>query len=172
MTRRWRVTREMNTLLCFGDWLSFSPPLSRFATKPCPLDGCPMFADFRVHGLNTTPFPMLSPSVYTYLQERKRRGFAHLVQPMYAKVREHGAPVQGARLVASERSVAQPTHDAYFRFGSLSRLLIRSEAEGSAVQWTSRRNVLRLPTPSLAVPVQRRPVPSSPLAPAKNTAPS
>jgi hypothetical protein len=24
---------------------------------------------------------------------------AHLVQPMYAKVREHGAPVQGARLV-------------------------------------------------------------------------
>jgi hypothetical protein len=26
---------------------------------------------------------------------------AHLVQPMYAKVREHGAPVQGARLVTN-----------------------------------------------------------------------
>src|SRR6202000_133631 len=26
------------------------------ATKPFPLDGCPMFADFRVHGLNTTFF--------------------------------------------------------------------------------------------------------------------
>jgi hypothetical protein len=35
-----------------GGWLSFRHPLSRFATKPCPLDGCPMFADFRVHGLN------------------------------------------------------------------------------------------------------------------------
>jgi hypothetical protein len=44
---------------------------------------------------------MLLPLAYTYLQEkrkRKRKGFAHLVQPMYAKVREHGAPVQGARL--------------------------------------------------------------------------
>jgi hypothetical protein len=43
-------------------------------------------------------FPMLSPPVCTYLQEKKKEGFAHLVQPMYAKVREHGAPVQGARL--------------------------------------------------------------------------
>jgi hypothetical protein len=78
---------------------------------------------------------MLSPPVYTYLQEKKKEGLppdflwslvaygepqaafltesrtrghvrcrvqeirvAHLIQPMYAKVREHGAPVQGARL--------------------------------------------------------------------------
>jgi hypothetical protein len=41
---------------------------------------------------------MLSPPAYTYLHERKTEGFAHLVQPMYAKVREHGAPVQGERL--------------------------------------------------------------------------
>jgi hypothetical protein len=30
-------------------------------------------------------FPMLSPPVCTYLQEKKKEGFAHLVQPMYAK---------------------------------------------------------------------------------------
>jgi hypothetical protein len=42
---------------------------------------------------------MLSPPVPTYLQEKKKgKGFAHLFQPMYAKVREHGALVQGARL--------------------------------------------------------------------------
>src|ERR1700735_3806583 len=34
-------------------------------------------------------FPMLSTPVSTYLQ-RKRRGFAHLVQPMYAKTRTWG----------------------------------------------------------------------------------
>jgi hypothetical protein len=43
-----------------------------------------------------------------FLTESRTRGLvrcsvqeirvAHLVQPMYAKVREHGAPVQGARL--------------------------------------------------------------------------
>jgi len=79
---------------------------------------------------------MLSPPVYTYLQEKKKEGLlpdflwslvalaslmqlsllkphtlplasaayqeirvAHLVQPMYAKLREHGAPVQEPRLV-------------------------------------------------------------------------
>jgi hypothetical protein len=36
---------------------------------------------------------------------------------MYAKVREHGAPVQGARLERKERFVELPTHDAYLRFG-------------------------------------------------------
>ena len=34
----------------FGGWVSFRPPLSRPPTKPSPLDGCPIFADFRVHG--------------------------------------------------------------------------------------------------------------------------
>jgi hypothetical protein len=67
-----------------------------------------MFADFRVRGLNDL-FPMLSPPVYTYLQEKKKEGFAHLFQPMYAKVREHGAPVQGARLV-SKRVICHPTN--------------------------------------------------------------
>jgi hypothetical protein len=56
----------------------------------------------QVRGLSRTwvehdLFPMLSLPVYAYLQGEKRRGFAHLLQPMYAKVREHGAPVQGAR---------------------------------------------------------------------------
>jgi hypothetical protein len=51
---------------------------------------------------------MLSPPVSTYLQEKKKEGFAHLVQPMYAKVREHGAPVQGARLVR-KGEICRPT---------------------------------------------------------------
>ena len=87
-------------------------------------------------------FPMLSPSVYTDLQEKKNEGLppdflwslvalanlmrlsllkaayvdvgechvagirvAHLLQPMYAKVREHGAPVQGARLGGKARDL-------------------------------------------------------------------
>jgi hypothetical protein len=40
-------------------------------------------------------------------RKRKRRGFAHLVKPMYAKVREHGAPVQGARLGGKPESGAR-----------------------------------------------------------------
>jgi hypothetical protein len=70
---------------------------SLLAHKPCPLNGCPMFADFRVHGLKKMgearpfPFPLgrCRPAV-------KALEKGH-VQPMYAKVREHGAPVQGAR---------------------------------------------------------------------------
>jgi hypothetical protein len=42
---------------------------------------------------------MLSPPVYTYFQEKKKDGlrrFAHLIQPMYAKVREgHPSRRQG-----------------------------------------------------------------------------
>jgi hypothetical protein len=104
------------------------------SSQACPLDGCPMFADFRVHGLNKTFFQCfhcLSTPTYrkekggaspgfpvefggvgelhaAFLTESRTRGHvrcsvqeirvAHLVQPMYAKVREHGAPVQGARL--------------------------------------------------------------------------
>jgi hypothetical protein len=34
------------------------------------------------------------------------------LQPMYAKVREHGAPVQGATLVAKREICPPPTHDA------------------------------------------------------------
>jgi hypothetical protein len=89
---------------------------------------------------------MLSPSVYTYVQEKKKEGLppnflwslvalaslmrlsllkaAHAAvgechvagnpgrpssQPMYAKVREHGAPVQGARLVR-KREISRPTN--------------------------------------------------------------
>jgi hypothetical protein len=44
------------------------------AHQPCPLDGCPMFADFRVHGLNTTFFQCFRHRSTTYLQEKKRRG--------------------------------------------------------------------------------------------------
>jgi hypothetical protein len=89
---------------------------------------------------------MLSPPVYTYVQEKKKEGLPpdfllslvalarlmrlsllkaahaavgerhvagnpgrHLLQPMYAKVREHGAPVQGARLVR-RREICRPTN--------------------------------------------------------------
>ena len=56
-----------------------------------------MFADFRVHGLNTTFFQCFHYRSSPTYRKRKRKGSAHLVQPMYAEVREHGAPVQGAR---------------------------------------------------------------------------
>jgi hypothetical protein len=52
---------------------------------------------------------MLSPLVYTDLQEKKEEGFARLLQPMYAKLREHGAPVQGAMLVRM-REICCPTN--------------------------------------------------------------
>jgi hypothetical protein len=57
---------------------------------------------------------MLSSPVYTYLQ-KKRKGFTRLVQPTYAKVREHGAPVQGARLRGEARDLShyQRTTCAY-----------------------------------------------------------
>jgi hypothetical protein len=98
-----------------------------------------MFADFRVHGLNTTFFQFFhqrGPHLLTgkekgraspgfpvefggvgelhaaFLTESRTRGHvrcsvkevrvAPLFQPMYAKVREHGAPVQGARLVRKQ----------------------------------------------------------------------
>ena len=58
-----------------------------------------MFADFRVHGLNKMggarpfSFPVNTCRPLVKALEKDR------IQPMYAKVREHGAPVQGARLV-------------------------------------------------------------------------
>jgi hypothetical protein len=57
-----------------------------------------MFADFRVHGLKNDgrsppfSFPVSRCTPIVKALEKGR------VQPMYAKVREHGAPVQGARL--------------------------------------------------------------------------
>jgi hypothetical protein len=59
----WRVRRLH---LCL---VSISPPLGRLATKPCSLDGCPMFADFRVHGLNRTFFECFQHRSTNYLQE-------------------------------------------------------------------------------------------------------
>jgi hypothetical protein len=41
---------------------------------------------------------MLSSPVYTDLQENEMEGLRPSCQPMYAKVREHGAPVRGERL--------------------------------------------------------------------------
>jgi hypothetical protein len=60
-----------------------------------------MFADFRVHGLKkmgvvppfSFPVNRCRPEVKALEKFR--------VQPMYAKVREHGAPVQGERLGGS-----------------------------------------------------------------------
>ena len=59
-----------------------------------------MFADFRVHGLNKmgeAPSFFFSVSRSRPVVKALEKG--HL-QPMYAKVREHGAPVQGATLVS------------------------------------------------------------------------
>src|ERR1700734_2171081 len=53
--------------------MSFRPPLSRLPTKPFPLDGCPMFADFRVHGLNTTFFQCFHHRSTPTYRKRKRR---------------------------------------------------------------------------------------------------
>ena len=52
-----RIKTEVSVLR----WLCTKSP--RFLTNPCPLDGCPLFADFRVHGLNKTakPFPFSFP---------------------------------------------------------------------------------------------------------------
>ena len=80
--------RKMNDFSSIGSLVSFRPPLSWLATKPFPLDGCPMFAFSRTW-VEDDLFPMLSTPVSTYLQ-RKRRGCAHLVQPMYAKTRIWG----------------------------------------------------------------------------------
>jgi hypothetical protein len=57
-----------------------------------------MFADFRVHGLNTTFSNAFTTGLNLFVGKEKGGGFAHLLQPMYAKAREHGAPVQGTRL--------------------------------------------------------------------------
>jgi hypothetical protein len=71
--------------------LPFRPPRSRLPTKPCPLDGCSMFADFRVHGLKTTFFQCFHHRCLQLLQRKEKgKGFAHLVQPMYAKARTWG----------------------------------------------------------------------------------
>jgi hypothetical protein len=44
------------------------------------------------------------------LEQKKKEGASpHLLQPMYAKVREHGAPVQGARIV-SKREICRTTN--------------------------------------------------------------
>jgi hypothetical protein len=57
-----------------------------------------MFADFRVHGLNK----MGEAHPFSFPVSRCRPAVKALekghVQPMYAKVREHGAPVRRARL--------------------------------------------------------------------------
>jgi hypothetical protein len=65
-----------------------------------------MFADFRVHGLKKIFFQCFHYRSTPTYRKRKRRGFAHLVQPMYAKVREHGAPVQGERLGEEARNLS------------------------------------------------------------------
>jgi hypothetical protein len=66
-------SRRLGKVALFGGWLSFRPPLFRFASKPCPLDGCPMFALSRTW-VEDDLFPMLSPQVFTYLQEKKMEG--------------------------------------------------------------------------------------------------
>jgi hypothetical protein len=64
----------MNGFSSIWGWVSFRPPLSRLATKPCSLDGCPMFADFRVHGLKTTFFKCFHYRSTPYVQEEKKEG--------------------------------------------------------------------------------------------------
>src|SRR5271170_8364751 len=67
-----------------------------------------MFADFRVHGLNemgkAPPFSFPASRCRPVVKALEKG----LVQPMYAKVREHGAPVQGARPVR-KREICRTT---------------------------------------------------------------
>jgi hypothetical protein len=44
------------------------------AAKPCPLDGCPMFADFRVHGLNKTFFQCFHHRSTPTCRKKKKEG--------------------------------------------------------------------------------------------------
>jgi hypothetical protein len=63
---------EMNDFSAI--WGAFRPPPFALATQPCPLDGCPMFADFRVHGLNTTFLQCFHHRSTPTYRKRKRRG--------------------------------------------------------------------------------------------------
>jgi hypothetical protein len=107
-TRRWRVKREMNDFALFGGWLSYRPPLSRLPAKPRPLDGCPMFADFRVHGLNKSFSNAFTTGLHL-LAGKEKGGVSPIFFNPCTRKREHGAPVQGARLV-SKREICRPTN--------------------------------------------------------------
>jgi len=66
--------RKMNDFSSIGGSVSFRPLLSRLATKPFPLDGCPMFAFSRTW-VEDDLLLMLSLPVYT-LHTGKERGGA------------------------------------------------------------------------------------------------
>jgi len=102
----------------------------RLLTSLETLDECPMFAEFRVHGLSKMgDHAALDMTACAAFIKESRMRFANAptpqeirgeappfsfplsrwrpvvkalekcrLQPMYAKLREHGAPVQGARL--------------------------------------------------------------------------
>jgi hypothetical protein len=55
----------------------------------------------------------------------RKSGSPHLLQPMYAKVREHGAPVQGARLVR-KREISGTTNACKRTFPSSSYCIKRT----------------------------------------------
>ena len=63
-----------------------------------------MFADFRVHGLNKMGEALLFLFPASRCRPVVKALEKGLVQPMYAKVREHGAPVQWARLGGEQES--------------------------------------------------------------------
>ena len=73
-----------------------SPTASRLPIKPSPPDGCPMFALLRTWVEQDGEAPPFSFPVSRCRPVVKALEKGRL-QPMYAK-REHGAPVQGARL--------------------------------------------------------------------------
>jgi hypothetical protein len=66
--------------------------ISRFLAKPLPLDGCPMFADFRVHGLNRPFFQCFHPRSTPTYRKMKWKGSAHLVNPCTRKSANMGHP--------------------------------------------------------------------------------
>jgi hypothetical protein len=91
--------RRLGKVALFGGWLSFRPPPFRFATKPTPLDGCPMFALSRTW-VEHDIFPMLSPPVYTDLQEKKKEGALPIFfNPCTRKSANMGHPSRGQGLV-------------------------------------------------------------------------
>src|ERR1700733_383390 len=94
-----------------------------------------MFADFRVHGLNKMgEAPPFSFPVIRCRPAVKALEKGH-VQPMYAKVREHGAPVQPTRRVRKREIWRKTNAWGLPSVGARSRVFIRSGAEGPAVSF-------------------------------------
>ena len=125
-TRRWRVKREMNDFssvrrLAVNSSSAF--PVCHPALPPGRVSA-------HVRGLSRTwveyeLFPMLSPPVYTYLQEKKKEGLCPSCSTHVRESPRTWAPVRGQGLVR-KREICRPNERMTITsLGSPSRLFIR-----------------------------------------------